>query len=98
MLTIPAATVAVPTAFYDTVIAAAKYLTDNAPSNYRRVIVVLSDGDDNFSEQIRDLSVAEARAAQNGQQAALPGTRAGLQQASPTSSCRKCRKRCKRPM
>lgn len=59
MLSIPAATKSVPTAFYDTVIAAAKYLTDNAPSNYRRVIVVLSDGDDNFSEQIRDLAVAD---------------------------------------
>src|SRR6185295_15109172 len=66
MLTIPAATTPVPTAFYDTVTAAARYLTDSAPSNFRRVIVVLSDGDDNFSEQIRDLSIAEARA-QNGQ-------------------------------
>jgi Ca-activated chloride channel family protein len=78
MLTIPAATTPVPTAFYDTVAAAAKYLTDNAPSNYRRVIVVLSDGDDNFSEQIRDLSIAEARAQQKGQQI-FAGTRAGLQ-------------------
>jgi len=79
MLTIPAATTPVPTAFYDTVNAAAKYLTDSAPSNYRRVIVVLSDGDDNFSEQIRELSIAEARAAQNGQ-ATFAGTRAGLQE------------------
>ncbi|HEY6660649.1 MAG TPA: VWA domain-containing protein [Pyrinomonadaceae bacterium] len=79
MLTIPAATGPVPTSFYDTVIAAAKYLTDSAPSNYRRVIVVLSDGDDNFSTQIRDLSIAEARAAQNGQQT-FSSTRAGLQE------------------
>lgn len=79
MLTIPAATKPVPTAFYDTVAAAAKYLTDSAPSSYRRVIVVLSDGDDNFSEQIRDLSVAEARAAQSGQQT-FSGIRAGLQE------------------
>jgi len=79
MLTIPAATTPVPTAFYDTVSAAAKYLTDKAPSNYRRVIVVISDGDDNFSEQIRDLSIAEARAAQNGQQT-VASTRAGLQE------------------
>lgn len=78
MLTIPAATTPVPTAFYDTVIAAAKYLMDNAPSNHRRVIVVLSDGDDNFSEQIRELSIAEARAQQNGQPI-VAGTRAGLQ-------------------
>ena len=79
MLTIPAATTPVPTAFYDTVNAAAKYLTDNAPSNFRRVIVVLSDGDDNFSEAIRELSIAEARAAQNGQPT-VAGTRAGLQE------------------
>ena len=78
MLTIPAATSPVPTAFYDTVIAAAKYLTDKAPSNYRRVIVVLSDGDDNFSEQIRELSIAEARAAQS-EKPTFAGTRAGLQ-------------------
>ena len=62
MLAIPAATKNVPTAFYDTVIAAAKYLMDNAPSSYRRVIVVLSDGDDNFSDQIRDLAVADYNA------------------------------------
>jgi Ca-activated chloride channel homolog len=67
MLTIPAATTPVPTAFYDTVIAAAKYLQANAPSNYRRVIVVLSDGDDNFSSQIRDLSLAQYRAQSNDQ-------------------------------
>jgi Ca-activated chloride channel family protein len=78
MLTIPAATKPVPTSFYDTVIAAAKYLTDNAPSNHRRVIVVLSDGDDNFSSQIRDLSRAEATAQQNGQPL-VAATRAGLQ-------------------
>src|SRR5215213_1283950 len=79
MLTIPAATKPVPTAFYDTVAAAAKYLTDKAPQNYRRVIVVLSDGDDNFSSQIRDMSIAEARAVQSGKQV-FAGTRAGLQQ------------------
>src|SRR5258705_11780776 len=62
MLTIPAATAPVPTAFYDTVSAAAKYLNENSPGRHRRVIVVLSDGDDNFSERIRDLSIAEARA------------------------------------
>ncbi len=78
MASIPAATTSVPTAFYDTVITAAKYLTSSAPSNFRRVIVVLSDGDDNFSEQIRDQSLADYRATMGGQQAAL-GTRAGLQ-------------------
>jgi Ca-activated chloride channel family protein len=79
MLTIPAATTPVPTAFYDTVAAAAKYLAESAPSNFRRVIVVLSDGDDNFSEQIRDLSIAEARAAQSGTQT-FSSVRAGLQE------------------
>jgi len=75
MLAIPAAVANVPTAFYDSVITASKYLMDKAPSNYRRVIVVLSDGDDNFSEQIN----AEARAVLGGQQAPS-GTRAALQQ------------------
>jgi Ca-activated chloride channel family protein len=79
MLTIPAATKPVPTAFYDAVAAAAKYLADSAPSNFRRVIVVLSDGDDNFSNLIRELSIAEARAVQNNQTTPA-GTRAGLQQ------------------
>ena len=78
MLTIPAATTPVPTAFYDTVTAASKYLTDSAPSNFRRVIIVLSDGDDNFSEQIRDMSIAEARAVQSGKQT-VSTMRAGLQ-------------------
>lgn len=78
MLTIPAATKAVPTAFYDTVAAAAKYLTENAPSNHRRVIVVLSDGDDNYSEMIRDLSEVAATAQLSGKEVPA-GTRAGLQ-------------------
>jgi len=80
MLSIPPATASVPTAFYDTVDAAAKYLMENAPSNYRRVIVVMSDGDDNFSTVTRGLSIADYNATQSGQQAAL-GTRTGLQQA-----------------
>src|SRR6266403_3251836 len=78
MLTIPAATAPVPTAFYDTVSAAAKYLNENSPGRHRRVIIVLSDGDDNFSERIKDLSVAEARANLNGEVTAA-GTRAALQ-------------------
>lgn len=81
VLAIPPAITSVPTAFYDSVVSAAKYLTDNAPSNYRRVIVVLSDGDDNFSEQIREMSemsVAEARALSSGQQAPA-ATRVALQ-------------------
>lgn len=80
MLTIPQPVASVPTAFYDAVEAAAKYLTEKAPSNYRRVIVVLSDGDDNFSSLTRNLAIADARATLSGQQAA-PGTRTALQQA-----------------
>lgn len=68
LLAIPAATVPTPTAFYDSVTTAAKYLAQNAPSQHRRVIVALSDGDDNFSTQIRDMSVAEARLAAKGEQ------------------------------
>ena len=78
MLTIPAATKPVPTAFYDTVAAAAKYLADNAPSNFRRVIVVLSDGDDNFSNLIRE-SIEETSAGKN-EQPTPAETRTGLQQ------------------
>jgi len=80
MLTIAPPVVNVPTAFYDAVDAAAKYLMANAPSNYRRVIVVLSDGDDNFSSMTRGLSVADARAKLSGGEAPA-GTRTGLQQA-----------------
>lgn len=78
MLTIPAATQAVPTAFYDAVSVAANYLMANAPSNHRRVIVVLSDGDDNFSNIIRDLSEVSATAQLSGKEVPA-GTRAGLQ-------------------
>jgi len=81
MQTIPAATSAVPTAFYDTVNAAAKYLEENAPSNHRRVIIVLSDGDDNFSEQIRDMALAQYRARDNSQgSSGTSSIRAGLQE------------------
>lgn len=78
ILSIPPAAAQVPTAFYDTVVAAAKYLTENSPGNHRRVIIVLSDGDDNFSERTKELSLAEFRAKEKG---ALPasGTLAGLQ-------------------
>ena len=80
MLSIPPATVSVPTAFYDTAAAAAKYLMENAPSNYRRVIIVLSDGDDNNSNLTRDQSIADYRDTTAGKQEAL-GTRTGLIQA-----------------
>jgi Ca-activated chloride channel family protein len=67
LLTIPAATTPVPTAFYDTVLAAANYLTANSSEGHRRVILVISDGDDNFSRIIQDPPAAEARAEQRGE-------------------------------
>jgi Ca-activated chloride channel family protein len=44
------------TAFFDTVVAAAQYIEKNAPTGARRVMVVISDGEDNNSElnQLRD--------------------------------------------
>jgi Ca-activated chloride channel family protein len=42
------------TAFYDSVFAAAAYLQKNAPQGRRKVIVVISDGEDTNSDRIRD--------------------------------------------
>lgn len=67
LLTIPAATAPVPTAFYDTVMAAAKYLIEKSAERHRRVIVVISDGEDNYSNAVKDLTVAEYRAGQKGE-------------------------------
>jgi VWFA-related protein len=69
VVTIPAATSSVATAFYDTVTAAAKYL-ETAPSQYRRVIIVITDGDDNNSRRIVSIPKDEATASNNGQLAA----------------------------
>ncbi len=44
-----------PTAFFDTVVEAAQYLAEKAPARHRRVILVISDGVDNFSERIKKL-------------------------------------------
>ncbi len=52
--TLQAAQKVTGTAFYDTVRAAARYLSENAPERNRRVILVISDGEDNFSTDVRD--------------------------------------------
>jgi Ca-activated chloride channel homolog len=52
-----------PTAFYDTVIEAARYLGKTAPTEHRRVIVVISDGEDNFSEKVKK-AIGDTRAEQ----------------------------------
>ena len=44
-----------PTAFFDTVIEASQFLLEKAPPRHRRVILVISDGVDNFSENIKKL-------------------------------------------
>ena len=49
------------TAFYDTVSAAANYLRRNAPVKSRRVIVALTDGEDNWSDLVRASSQASYR-------------------------------------
>jgi Ca-activated chloride channel family protein len=43
------------TAFYDTVVDAARYLAQSAPAQHRRVIVVISDGADMYSERFKTL-------------------------------------------
>ncbi len=69
ILSIPSASVAVPTSFYDTVSAASKYLIANSPERHRRVIVVISDGDDNNSNMVREQSLADYRASQKMEEA-----------------------------
>lgn len=68
MLKIPAASVSTPTAFYDAISFAAKYLDENAPGNHRRVILAISDGDDNFSNTVREQTVAEYEAERKAQE------------------------------
>lgn len=61
-MTIPAATKSEATAFYDSVSFAAKYLAANAPGRHRRVILVISDGDDTYSTAVREQVLAEYEA------------------------------------
>lgn len=49
------------TAFYDTVSEAAKYLQKSAPVKSRRVILALTDGEDNWSNLTRDAEKATYR-------------------------------------
>jgi len=49
------------TAFYDTASAAAKYLRQNAPVKSLRVIVALTDGEDNWSDLVREAEKATYR-------------------------------------
>jgi Ca-activated chloride channel family protein len=58
LLSFRAATGPSPTAFYDTVTSAARYLAENTPERSRRVMVVISDGEDNFSNSVRDSAIA----------------------------------------
>jgi Ca-activated chloride channel family protein len=62
LMTLKAATGPKPTAFYDTVVAAARYLAQNTPERHRRVIVVISDGEDNFSKNMRETEIAVRQA------------------------------------
>ena len=59
--TLQAARRSTGTAFYDTVRAAARYLSENAPERSRRVILAISDGEDNFSDDVRDAMLAEGK-------------------------------------
>jgi VWFA-related protein len=82
LMSIKAATGPTPTAFYDTVIEAARYLAKNTPEQNRRVIVVISDGEDNFSNQVRDSSLAAYRATQADENDSSPAARTRLKNAS----------------
>lgn len=78
ILAIPAATEATPTAFYDTVKSASKYLAENAPERNRRVILVISDGEDNFSTMVRQAEMDAYVADKEGK--SLPADRRRRQQ------------------
>jgi VWFA-related protein len=84
LLKLRAPTTAVPTPFYDSIRMASKYLAENTPPNHHRVVVVISDGEDNFSRDIRDTEIAvyqnsteaDAVAAQDPQAATTPPAKA----------------------
>ncbi|HVS82315.1 MAG TPA: VWA domain-containing protein [Pyrinomonadaceae bacterium] len=82
LMSIKAATGPSPTAFYDTVIEAARYLTKNTPEQHRRVIVVISDGEDNYSNRVRDSALAAYRATQADENDSSPAARKRMLAAS----------------
>src|SRR6266404_8734302 len=82
LMSIKAATGPSPTAFYDTVIEAARYLARNTPEQNRRVLVVISDGEDNFSNRVRDSSLAAYRAMQADDNDTSPAAKARIRTAS----------------
>lgn len=49
-----------PTAFYDTVAEAARYLQNETPGRHRRVIVAISDGEDTYSQELQTIQAALA--------------------------------------
>lgn len=53
-----------PTAFFDTVVEAAQYLAEKTPSQHRRVVLVISDGVDNYSDKIKK-AIGETREEQD---------------------------------
>ncbi|HVF43066.1 MAG TPA: VWA domain-containing protein [Pyrinomonadaceae bacterium] len=86
MLKIPAATTSTPTAFYDSISFAAKYLDANAPGNHRRVILAISDGDDTFSESVRAQTLAEYEADRKAQESENGGKPLGERAAAHRSA------------
>jgi VWFA-related protein len=96
LLGLPAPQKPTPTAFYDTTINAARYLAQNAPGRHRRVIVVISDGDDNYSTRTKEGEVADARAVNRGE--ALPANARTRRQETHQKALLKCSAKCNAPM
>jgi Ca-activated chloride channel family protein len=71
-----------PTAYYDTVVEATRYLAKNTPESHRRVIIVISDGEDNFSNRVRDSSLAAYRVMQADENDSSPAAKARVSSAA----------------
>ncbi len=74
------------TAFFDAVGKAAQYITDHAEAGSRRVLVVISDGEDNQSQKFT-LTTLLARAASLRRDSSTQSIRAALRSASTRSAC-----------